>query len=430
MQSTNVNLRKNFLIYGLGKSGISSLKYLHKKNNCYIFDDNKKKINKKLNKFFISKSKLIKKNFDNIILSPGIDSKKCYLSNYLKKNKTKIITDLDIFYKFNTKLKYVTITGTNGKSTISKLLYNILKDQGFDARLTGNIGNPILNEKKINKNTIVVVEASSYQLAYSKNFKSNISIFLNIAPDHLERHFTMNNYINAKLKSVTKQNKNDFSIISDDDLLRKALKNKSIKSKIIFLKKNKHLKLKKKIKNNYFKNPINYQNIEFLFELTKHFKINLDNVLKTINNFKSLKYRHQLIYKSKKFEIINDSKSTTLSSTTPFLEINEKIYWILGGLYKKGDKFNLKKIFYKNISAYIYGKDKNIFYKLLKDKVKISLSKNLQNALKMITKDIKKEKAKIKILFSPAAASFDQFKNFEDRGKKFNFLARKNFLNK
>ena len=348
----------------------------------------------------------------------------------LKKNKTKIITDLDIFYKFNTKLKYVTITGTNGKSTISKLLYNILKDQGFDARLTGNIGNPILNEKKINKNTIVVVEASSYQLAYSKNFKSNISIFLNIAPDHLERHFTMNNYINAKLKSVTKQNKNDFSIISDDDLLRKALKNKSIKSKIIFLKKNKHLKLKKKIKNNYFKNSINYQNIEFLFELTKHFKINLDNVLKTINNFKPLKYRHQLIYKSKKFEIINDSKSTTLSSTTPFLEINEKIYWILGGLHKKGDKFNIKKIFYKNISAYIYGKDRNIFYKLLKDKVKISLSKNLQNALKMITKDIKKEKAKIKILFSPAAASFDQFKNFEDRGKKFNFLLRKNFLNK
>ena len=90
-------------------------------------------------------------------------------------------------------------------------------------------------------------------------------------------------------------------------------------------------------------------------------KLNLKIVLKTINNFKPLKFRQEIIFISKNLKIVNDSKSTTLSSTIPFLETNEKIYWILGGLFKKGDKFNLNKKYYKNLEAYIYGKDRNFF---------------------------------------------------------------------
>ena len=104
MKSKSKNLKKSFLIYGFGKSGISSFKYLNQKNRCFIYDDNKKKLNNKFNKYLISKSKLINNNFENIIISPGINISSCDLSDYLKKNKNKIITDLDIF--INLTLKY------------------------------------------------------------------------------------------------------------------------------------------------------------------------------------------------------------------------------------------------------------------------------------------------------------------------------------
>ena len=424
MKLKNKNLSKKFLIYGFGQSGISSFKYLKQKNKCFIFDDNRKKLNNKFKRFFISKSKLSNNNFDYIIISPGININRCQLSNYLKKNKKKIITDLDIFYKFNPDVLTITITGTNGKSTTSKLLYEILKNHNYDVRLTGNIGNPILKEIKVTKKTIFVVEASSYQLAYSKYFKSKFSLIINISPDHLERHNTMRNYALSKLKCVTKQNENDVALISNNNLLKKLLRSKNIKSKIIFVTRDKYKRLKNKLNNSNFINSANFENLNFLFELSKFMQLNLKTVIKTINNFKSLKFRQEVIYNSKNLKIVNDSKSTTLSSTIPFLETNEKIFWILGGLFKLGDKFKLNKKYYKNLEAYIYGKDRYIFSKLFKNKFKVTLSKDLKSTLKLIPK-FQNIRTKATILFSPSAASFDQYKNFEDRGKKFNMLVKR-----
>ncbi len=424
MKLKNKNLSKKFLIYGFGQSGISSFKYLKQKNKCFIFDDNRKKLNNKFKRFFISKSKLSNNNFDYIIISPGININRCQLSNYLKKNKKKIITDLDIFYKFNPDVLTITITGTNGKSTTSKLLYEILKNHNYDVRLTGNIGNPILKEIKVTKKTIFVVEASSYQLAYSKYFKSKFSLIINISPDHLERHNTMRNYALSKLKCVTKQNENDVALISNNNLLKKLLRSKNIKSKIIFVTRDKYKRLKNKLNNSNFINSANFENLNFLFELSKFMQLNLKTVIKTINNFKSLKFRQEVIYNSKYLKIVNDSKSTTLSSTIPFLETNEKIFWILGGLFKLGDKFKLNKKYYKNLEAYIYGKDRYIFSKLFKNKFKVTLSKDLKSTFKLIPK-FQNIRTKAIILFSPSAASFDQYKNFEDRGKKFNMLVKR-----
>ena len=148
MKLKNEISKKKVLIYGLGKSGISTLNYLKQNNNCYVFDDDKNKNTKNLKNFFLNKSKIIDVKFDKIILSPGININKCLLTNYLKKNLQKIISDLDIFYEFRPEILTISITGTNGKSTTSKLLYDILKYHGYDVRLTGNIGNPILEEKR------------------------------------------------------------------------------------------------------------------------------------------------------------------------------------------------------------------------------------------------------------------------------------------
>ena len=164
------------------------------------------------------------------------------MSKFIKKNDYKTITELDIFYLNNLKNKKITITGTNGKSTTAKLIYEIIKKNNKDVRLGGNIGKPLLFEKNIKKNTLFVIEASSYQIEYSKYFRSDIAAILNISPDHLERHQTFSKYINAKLKLIKNQNKNGLTFINKSNL--KFLSNKKINSKI---KKVKNF-LKKQIK--------------------------------------------------------------------------------------------------------------------------------------------------------------------------------------
>ena len=145
-----------------------------------------------------------------------------------------------------------------------------------------------------------------------------------------------------------------------------------------------------------------------------------------MNLFKGLEFRQQVIYKNKFVTIIDDSKSTSFSSTINLLKSYKNIYWILGGLAKKGDKFNLPSKYFKNIKCYIFGKDINFFKKKLNKKNLSISTDNLENILKKIANQIKLNKYKHShILFSPSAASFDKFKNFEERGHYFNSLIKK-----
>ena len=372
--------------------------------------------------------KLSSTKFDFIVLSPGININKCRISSYLRNNRSKIISELDIFELSYPKINKITITGTNGKSTTSKLLYEDLKNNKKDVRLTGNIGFPILMEKKIKNNTIFVIEASSYQLDYSKYFRSNYSIILNLNPDHLERHGTFKNYAEAKFKIVKSQTKSDYAFIENkNNFLNKLVKNNQIKSKVIKINYLKYKKYFGQINNIYFNNSANRINLSFVFSIAKVLKLNLNIVLNTINKFRGLDYRQQIIYKSKKLLIINDSKSTSFSSTIPLLESYKNIYWILGGLAKKGDKLKLNKKFFPNIKAYVYGKDRNFFINSLPNQIPYQSSSTLSKIMKNLNKNIKNDNSKKVIIFSPSAASFDQFKNFEERGKFFNKIIKNKF---
>ncbi len=238
---------KKVLIYGLGRSGLSAFKFLRKKSNVFLYDDSK--IDNRIlsiKKNFIDYRNILNSKFDKVILSPGIDINNCKLSTFLKKNRDKIYTDLDVFYSFF-KNKNITITGTNGKSTTCQLLYKVLSKQKFDVRLVGNIGNPILSAKKVKKGTIFIIEASSYQLEYSKIFKSDCVAILNLSPDHLERHKTINGYVKAKFKLLKNQKKENFAFVKKKDyLISKELKNTKYKSKIIKVDINNLRNIKKK----------------------------------------------------------------------------------------------------------------------------------------------------------------------------------------
>ena len=417
----NIFLKKKILIYGLGKSGISSFRFLRNKADIYLFDDLKNTHPKQ-----ISKLKLLKIKFDIIIISPGINIFNCKLSKFLKLNKKKIYTDLDVFFTFF-KNKCITITGTNGKSTTAKILYEVLKDQKKDVRLIGNIGNPPLNEKKISKNTIFVLEASSYQLDYSQLFSSKYSIILNIKPDHLERHKTLQNYVDAKFKLLDSQSKSCLAFVkSDDVLISRKLKTKKFNCKIVKVNTKKNYNDFLEIKNKYFLTESNRENLSFIIELAKKLKLKNYLLQKTIKNFKGLKYRQQIILQKKNLTIINDSKSTSFSSSVGMFKKASNILWLLGGIYKKGDKLELKKKDLSNVTAFIYGENKNFFIKQLRSKVKFKSYINLEDAVKNVFSIIKtKRSIKYTILFSPCAASFDSFKNFEERGLYFNRLVKR-----
>ena len=429
-----LNLEKNFLkkrilIYGLGKSGLSTYSYLKKNNIISLYDD--RIITKKnIKDTYTTYKEIIKKKFDCIIISPGIDINNCKLSRFLKKNHKKIYTDLDIFYSryaFNQK---ITITGTNGKSTTAKLLYDILKDQKKDVRLVGNIGNPVLLEKKIKKDTLFVIEASSYQLEYSKLFKTNISLILNISPDHLERHKTINKYVSAKFKLIKNQSKNDIAILNTKNFyIKRKLKQKKFAPSILKIEKYISDRFIKKIDNHYFDTDGNKENLTFVLKVSKILKLKNNLLLKSLKNFKGLSFRQEIIHNSKFLKIINDSKATSFSSSEKLLKSLKNIYWIVGGLPKKRDKLLLKKNDCKKIKLYIFGKNQKFFINKLKNKMAFKSFLNLKSLIAKVFLDIKNENNFIKktILFSPASASFDSFKNFEERGKYFNKLI-KNYI--
>jgi UDP-N-acetylmuramoylalanine--D-glutamate ligase len=378
----------SFAIYGLGLSGNSVLKYLKKnkvkEKNIYCWDDELKK--KKFNKKKFNKSL----DFVNyIVVSPGVDIKKSIFKKKLQHNKNKIITDLDLFFIQNLNVKSIVITGTNGKSTTCKLLEHILKVNKFSVKLGGNIGKPIL-DLNIKKNSFVVIEASSFQLAYSKYIKPNYAAILNITKDHLDWHRSLKNYISSKFNIFKLQKSSDKAFLN----------------------------------NTYLTTKPNIENLNFAFNISKYLKINKNNFIKAINSFKGLPHRHELIYESKNLTIINDSKATSFDAAKFALEKNKNIYWIVGGLPKLGDTFNLGKI-KKNINkAYIIGKSSNYFSDQLHGKVVFEKVYTLKKAIIKILKDLKYSDLKPTILLSPASASYDQFNNFVHRGNEFKKLIK------
>ena len=426
----NIFFNKKILIYGLGKSGLSVYKFLKKKNKVFLYDDFLSNIkNSNLKKNIIQHNNLIKSKFDQIILSPGIDINRCKLAKFLKQNSNKIYSDLDVFFSFF-KNNSITVTGTNGKSTTCQLLYEVLLNQKFDVRLVGNIGYPILSSKNIKKKTIFVIEASSYQLEYSKIFRSKYAAILNLSPDHIERHRTLSKYIQAKFKLVENQLKSYYAFVKKNDpYINKKLASNTFKSKIIRVNTKISNSFLNNIDNKYFLSETNKENLSFVLEISKKLNLKKKLLIDSIKKFKGLKYRQQIIFKKSNLTIINDSKSTSFSSTIGILKENYNFFWLLGGLHKQGDKFNLSKKYTDNIKAFVYGKSKKFFNKKLKGKINYENFKNLDGALDRIFSIINKQKSSNQIiLFSPCAASFDSFKNFEDRGLYFNKLIKK-YLN-
>ena len=426
--------KKTMLVYGVGKSGYATAKALKiSKANVVCWDDNLKIRDKLKKKNFIVKKFWITRNinnFDYIVVSPGIDIKKCRIKNFFKKNYNKVITDVDLFFEEYKNQNIVSITGSNGKSTTCKILEKILKTNGFKVQVGGNIGTPILELKKLGKKSVYILEISSYQLEYSKLFRSKHSVLLNIFPDHLERHKNMQTYVKIKSKIFLAQKKTDFAYLNSSNRYFKNkfknIKSNNLKQKIIKIKKNDEQFIKKKILNEYLKNKGNLENLNFAYKIAKNFKISDKKIFQSLKNFKGLPHRQEMFFSNRVVKFINDSKATSFNASYQSLINYNKIHWIVGGLPKYKDNFYLNSVINRIKKAYIIGNSSNYFKKKLSKRIPYIISHNLNAALKNIYIEIKKNKfKKSTVLLSPAAASFDQFDNFEERGDFFKSLVKK-----
>ena len=429
-------LKKNFLqknsfaIYGLGITGRSVINYFNNKkvDNFFIWDDKKTArdvygIDKKYKEKYFEK---ILDHIDWIILSPGISITRSRLKKKLIKNRHKIITDLDLFYILNPGIQSIVVTGSNGKSTTCKIIENVLRKNNIEVKLGGNIGKPVL-DLVVKKNSKVVIEASSFQLEYSQFIRPSYAMILNITNDHLDWHLTMKNYTSSKFKIFSKQQKNNFAFLNNKKFINYYKKN-NFKGKLIFVSIKDYNFVRKKIKNIYLKSKINHVNMSFAYQLAKKFNISDGSFIRSVNFFKGLQHRHEIFLKKKGIIFINDSKATSFESTRYALMSSKNIYWILGGLPKKKDYFHLKNLKKMVIKAYIIGKNSSFFKKQIQKYIPYTISGNMNKAVNDIYEDIKISRgSKNTILLSPAAASFDQFKNFEDRGACFKNLIMKKF---
>ena len=411
-----------FAIYGLGLSGSSAFKFLKKKKvkKIYTWDDKKLK-NKENSNSFIKALNIA----DYIVISPGINVKKTKFKSVLTKNKKKIITDLDLFYMQKFPIKTIMITGTNGKSTTCKLLQHILKTNKMDAQLGGNIGKPILN-LKIKQNTIVIIEASSFQLFHAKFIKPTIAAILNITKDHLDWHGTVKNYQNSKFNIFSNQEFQDQALLNKEDHIKK-FKFFFFRSKLIKIQAdNINKDFKKKIINKYLLNKPNLENVAFAYKISTILKVQKNIILRALNTFKSLPHRNETFYQKRGITFVNDSKATSFDATQHALKNSKNIFWIVGGLPKLSDKFRLQGVKKNIIKSYIIGKNINYFKKQIGKTLEYKSSFTLEQALKDIIKDLfLLDQKQATVLLSPASASYDQFNNFAERGNRFKLLTFK-----
>jgi UDP-N-acetylmuramoylalanine--D-glutamate ligase len=424
---------KQIAIFGLARSGSALIKFLQ--NNfenfkIFLFDDDEKKIESFQNQKHIANNKEIEWNkIDFLIISPGIDPKNnSHPINSAKSNNVKIIIDIELFYLFNKfyfnkNSQFIGITGTNGKSTTTALIGYILKSSIKDKKIEigGNIGVAIF-DLSIDAD-IYVLEISSYQLDSLKETRFKISVLLNITPDHLERYdFKMENYIQSKKRIIDLSEKVIIGI--DNENTQNIYNQSKDKEKFTLISIKNCENFKTKLIGNH-----NLENMLASFEVAKIFNIDDDQIRKEIFNFKPLPHRFEKIIEYKNIIFINDSKSTTADSTISALNSlnqDENIHLIIGGVAKTDGVDNLIIFIKKNKNLklkmiYLIGQSQEKFaHDLKKNNIENFIEcKDLKNASEIAFQNSISVYGKNVILLSPACASLDQFKNFEDRGDQF-----------
>lgn len=395
----------NFLVYGGGISGISAYKFLQEHGaNVYMFSDKITDDIKDLN-LITNLTQIENMGINYAVLSPGVQIIGNKNIKKIKDLGIMLMSELELGYIFS-KGKFIAVTGTNGKTTCTSLLGHILSNI-YNVFVCGNIGIPITSIcDKTDDQSVVICEVSSFMLELvSPNFSPDISVICNITPDHISRHKTFEEYYQTKCKITAYQNNNNYLVVPNNLSSISTSAQKVICSKI---------KFKTKLLGSF-----NQENLNLCYSVCKLLGMSKKEIQSHIKEFNPVEFRLQKIGKRHGITYINDSKSTNPDSTIKAIDaLNKNVVVLLGGSDKGNDFYDVFKC--KKIKlALIYGETAN---KLEEDAhfvgfYKIAKFNNLQQTLYHLNGYVKRGDV---VLLSPACASYDEFKNYVERGNFFN----------
>ncbi len=376
-------------------------------------------------------------NADLVMKSPGIPDKSPIVKK-LKEKNISIISEIEFAAPF-TNAKTIGITGSNGKTTTTMLVFHLLKSAGLNVGLGGNIGKSFAWQVAVDNYDYYVLELSSFQLDGNINYRPDIAIITNISPDHLDRYeYKYENYIASKFRITMNQTSDDYLIYdADDEAIAEWFKNNKTKAQLIPFSLTKTFENGAYIKDKKMEININHE--EFTMEtetMALEGKHNLKNAMaasavakllqirkatirESLMNFQGVEHRLEKVLKIQNVQYINDSKATNVNATFFALDsMNVPTVWIVGGVDKGNDYSELMALVREKVKAIIcLGIDNKKIIDAFGNVVDIMIEvDNMSEAVKMAQRLTEKGDA---VLLSPACASFDLFENYEDRGRQF-----------
>jgi len=438
------------VVLGGGESGVGTA-LLGKKEGYEVFVSDFGKIKEKYKDVLIqnqidwedekhTEEKIV--DADVVMKSPGIPDKAPIVKK-LKEKGVEIISEIEFASRYS-KAYTVGITGSNGKTTTTLLTHHILKSEGLNIGLAGNIGDSYAQQVAGGNYDGFVLELSSFQLDGIKDYAPHIAVITNLSPDHLDRYdYKYENYINAKFRITMNQTENDYLIYDADDVeIEKWLQNNTTKAQLLGFSLTKQIKkgaylnhdtVMINVDNNELAIPVssislegkhNLKNAMAAATVAEILRVRKNTIRESMSNFQGVEHRLEKVLKIQNVQYINDSKATNVNSVMFALDsVTAPIIWIAGGVDKGNDYSELMPLVREKVKAIIcLGVDNHKLIDAFGNIVDIIVeTQSMDEAVKISSKISEKGDT---VLLSPACASFDLFENYEDRGLKFKQAVR------
>ena len=439
-------MAKNLVILGAGESGVGAALLAKQKGyEVFVSDGGAIKANfqKELEDYgiaFESGTHSVDKILaaDEVMKSPGIPEKN-EMVKAIRAKGIPVISEIEFGYRYKGNSKIAAITGSNGKSTTTALLYHICKLVNEDVAMVGNIGFSFARQIALAPKALYIIEVSSFQLDDIKYFKPEIAILLNITEDHLDRYdYQFENYIKSKFRVIENQTQEDYFIYCiDDEVIVKHLELLTTNTNPLPFSMKQEVKKGGYIKNDQMMLKIQEERVTMsIYDFALKGKHNAYNTMaasiaattlgirkekirEAVSNFHSLEHRMEFVATVRGVDFINDSKATNVNSTWYALEsMQKKTVLILGGVDKGNDYELIAELVKEKVKAIIcMGTDNKKIIDFFKDLVPTIIETD--SAKKAVNASFKLAEKGELVLMSPACASFDLFKNYEDRGRQF-----------
>jgi UDP-N-acetylmuramoylalanine--D-glutamate ligase len=392
------------------------------------------------------------RSFAALVLSPGVPltfPEPHRVVTLAQATGVPIMSDIELFARAVNALppaqrpKLIGITGTNGKSTTSALIAHILKEAGKDVRLGGNIGAALLEQPPLHAGAYYVIELSSYQLDITSSLRLDVAVWLNTTPDHLDRHGAMVEYVAAKKRIFLNQGAADWAVIGVDDHYCAAICTEltragaqrvapisagqalgrgvsALDNKIIDALSGRAETIGDLTRAPALAGKHNAQNAAAAYAAARALGVDARAIAQAFTTFAGLPHRLERVATIEGVRFINDSKATNANAAAQALAVYPRIYWIAGGVAKEGGIADLASFFPRLARAYLIGQSAGEFADALRGKAQVTMAGNLEAAVKLAFNDAKASgEPHPVVLLSPACASFDQFRSYEERGDKF-----------